>query len=124
MNSPTHLHYDSQAKTLSLIWPNSRYELSAEFLRVHSPSAEVRGHGQSTPKLEFGKADIGILNIEPSGHYAIKIHFEDGHDTGLYTWDYLYELCQQQDSLWKTYLQSLEAKGLSRQAPFIQSKSL
>ena len=100
------------------------YELPFEFLRVYSPSAEVRGHGVGNEKLQHGKKDVGILNIEPSGNYALKIIFDDGHDSGLYDWKYLKHLCDNQESLWQEYLQKLNDAGMSRESNVIQFKSL
>lgn len=87
-------------------------QLSFEFLRVHSPSAEVKGHGK--PILQHSKSHVKIQQIEPTGNYAIKIVFSDGHDTGLYSWDLLYDLCVNQDKYWQDYLEKLESAGLSR----------
>lgn len=92
------------------------FQLSAEFLRVHSPSAEVRGHGRGQEVLQTGKRDVKIKAILPTGNYAIRLDFDDGHNTGIYSWQYLYELCQNQDSLWQDYLDKLDAAGASRDA--------
>jgi DUF971 family protein len=94
-----------------------RAELPCEFLRVYSPSAEVRGHGVGQESLQTGKENVNITNIEPVGHYAVKLTFSDGHDTGLYSWDYLYDLAQNQDALWLEYLDRLAAAGIERQVP-------
>ena len=91
-----------------------RFELSHEFLRVFSPSAEVRGHGIGQEKLQIGKRDVDILRIEPVGNYAIRPVFSDGHESGLYSWDILYNLCVHRDELWQTYLDRLAAAGASR----------
>lgn len=88
--------------------------LPCEFLRVHSPSAEVRGHGPGQEVLQTGKEDVNIVGIEPIGQYAVKLIFSDGHDTGLYSWDYLYDLGMRQDTLWQEYLARLEAAGIKR----------
>jgi len=93
-----------------------RYRLSCEYLRVNSPSAEVRGHGAGQEVLQTGKREVTITAIEPVGNYAIKLVFSDGHDTGLYSWDYLYSLGSDHDSLWEGYLQRLEKAGASRDA--------
>ena len=90
------------------------YELPAEFLRVFSPSAEVRGHGRGQAVLQSGKRQVRLLSAEGVGHYAIRLHFDDGHDSGLYSWEYLYDLCLRQTSLWAQYLQDLEQAGASR----------
>jgi len=93
----------------------ARYKLPFEFLRVYSPSAEVRGHGPGQETLQVGKRDVALLDIEPAGNYALKLIFSDGHDSGLYTWEYLYELGQYQNSMWQDYLRRIEAAGASRQ---------
>ena len=111
---PTDITLHKQSKSLELAYGDSRYQLSAEFLRVHSPSAEVRGHGRGQEVLQTGKQDVGIEQIEPVGHYALKIFFDDGHDSGLFTWDYLFELASQQDALWQDYIQRLADAGYQR----------
>ena len=88
--------------------------LSSEFLRVHSPSAEVRGHGPGQETLQVQKENVTIENIEPIGQYAIKLIFSDGHNTGIYTWDYLYELAATYDALWEEYLRKLSLAGIQR----------
>lgn len=88
--------------------------LSCEFLRVHSPSAEVQGHGAGQAVLQTDKEDVNISRIEPVGNYAIKLIFTDGHDTGLYSWEYLYDLASRYDTLWMDYLSQLEAAGITR----------
>ncbi|MDR2112051.1 MAG: DUF971 domain-containing protein [Candidatus Accumulibacter sp.] len=93
---------------------DGRFELSYEFLRVFSPSAEVRGHGIGQEKLQIGKRDIDILRIEPVGNYAIRPVFSDGHESGLYSWDVLHDLCLRRDELWQTYLDRLASAGASR----------
>jgi DUF971 family protein len=90
--------------------------LSCEFLRVYSPSAEVRGHGTGQEVLQFGKSDVRITAVEPVGTYAVRLVFSDGHDTGLYSWDYLYELGSNQDQLWREYLDRLSKAGASRES--------
>lgn len=111
---PQKIHYRKASKTLELTFHNTLYSLSAEFLRVHSPSAEVRGHGGKGEVLQIEKKDVAIVGIEASGNYAIKISFDDGHDSGLYSWDYLWELSQHYDTYWQTYLDKLEAAGQKR----------
>lgn len=88
--------------------------LSCEFLRVYSPSAEVRGHGHGQEVLQTGKEDVNIVGIEPVGNYAIKLVFSDGHDTGLYSWDYLYDLASRYEALWLEYLGKLSMAGITR----------
>jgi DUF971 family protein len=88
--------------------------LTCEYLRVYSPSAEVRGHGAGQEVLQVGKESVNITGIEPVGNYAIRLTFTDGHDTGLYSWDYLYDLAEHQDALWQAYLERLAAAGVQR----------
>ena len=110
---PTAINLHKASKTLSLTYgPGEGYQLPAEFLRVHSPSAEVQGHGN--PILQFGKINVGLDKIEPAGQYALKLTFDDGHDSGLFTWEYLEQLCLRQDELWAEYLADLAAAGKSR----------
>jgi len=94
-----------------------RFELPAEYLRVESPSAEVQGHGPGQKVIVGGRRHVGILRIEPVGSYAVRLAFDDLHDSGLYTWDYLYELGEQQESRWAAYLAALAEKGLTREPP-------
>ena len=91
------------------------FRYPAEFLRVESPSAEVQGHGPEQKQLVSGRAQVGIMAIEPVGNYAIRIKFDDLHDTGLYSWRYLHELGQRQAALWQAYLDALAARGLTRE---------
>jgi len=92
-----------------------RFELPFEYLRVNSPSAELRGHGSAETLLIGGKQDVLVQAVEPIGHYAVRLLFDDGHNTGLYTWKYLYELGEQHSSNWAVYLARLERAGLSRE---------
>lgn len=96
------------------------FRLPFELLRVYSPSAEVQGHGPGQEVLQTGKREVGIDNIEQVGNYAIKPFFSDGHESGLFTWNYLYELGQNQDTLWRDYLARLEAVGVDRDTPMPQ----
>lgn len=113
MRIPTAIKLHKASKTLELQYgPGESYRLGAEFLRVHSPSAEVQGHGN--PVLQYGKLNVGLTGVEPAGQYALKLIFDDGHDSGLYTWDYLYQLAQNQERLWAEYLAQLAAAGKSR----------
>lgn len=89
--------------------------LSFEFLRVHSPSAEVRGHGAGQEVLQTGKIAVKLLGVEPVGNYAVRFVFSDGHDSGIYSWDYLHRLLREHDALWADYLARLEAAGASRE---------
>jgi len=91
------------------------FRLPFEFLRVHSPSAEVRGHGPGQEGLQTGKRSVDILALDPVGSYAVQPRFSDGHDTGIYSWEYLYHLGANQERLWKDYLGKLEAAGASRE---------
>ena len=110
---PTDIKLHKASKTLSLKYASGEeYQLSAEFLRVHSPSAEVQGHGK--PILQFGKIGVGLSKVEPAGQYALKLTFDDGHDSGLFTWEYLYQLGVRQEDLWNDYLAELKAAGKTR----------
>lgn len=116
MRKVTELRYDKAAKILSITFSDGcEFALPAEFLRVHSPSAEVQGHSPSQRKVVAGRRHVAIIGIEPVGNYAVKISFDDLHDTGLYSWDYLYELGENQDAKWEQYLAELAEKGLSRE---------
>lgn len=115
INAPIKIKLRNKSKLLSIEFEdNEIFELSFEFLRVHSPSAEVRGHDPSQAVLQLNKHDVLIKDIEPIGHYAIRLIFDDGHDSGLYTWKYLYELGQDHDALWQAYLDQLLASGYNR----------
>jgi DUF971 family protein len=114
MNTPEKIKLHRESQQLELAFEGVPYHLTAEFLRVHSPSAEVRGHGEGQEVLQHGKLRIAITNVETCGNYAIKLVFNDGHDSGLYSWNYLKELCQNQYRLWREYLDKLEQAGLSR----------
>jgi len=117
MPNPTEVTLRRQSRLLEISFDNgARYALSCEYLRVHSPSAEVRGHGPGQEVLQVNKEAVGISRIEPVGEYALRLHFDDGHNTGLYTWDYLYELGSQHDIYWQRYLEQLAAAGYQRQA--------
>lgn len=112
MHIPTAIKLHKVSKTLELEYGDQRYVLPAEFLRVHSPSAEVQGHGN--PVLQTGKVNVALEGIEPAGQYALKLEFSDGHDSGLYTWDYLYHLACNQQQMWADYLDLLASAGKSR----------
>lgn len=110
---PTAINLHKASKTLALTYaPGEIYQLPAEFLRVHSPSAEVQGHGK--PILQFGKINVGLIGVEPAGQYALKLIFDDGHDSGLFTWEYLEQLSLRQAELWADYLDELRKAGKSR----------
>ena len=112
---PAEIKLHQKSRILELGYENGeRFELSFEFLRVFTPSAEARGHGVGQETLQVGKRDVNILGIEPIGNYAIKPVFSDGHDTGLYSWDVLYTLCSHRDELWQAYLDKVAAAGSSR----------
>ena len=112
---PTDIRLHQVSRKLEIAFDDgSNFQLPCEFLRVYSPSAEVRGHGQGQEVLQVGKEDVNIVGIEQVGQYALKLTFSDGHDTGLYSWDYLYDLGMRQDELWQTYLDRLAAAGHTR----------
>jgi len=119
---PSNIVVHQQSKVLELSYENGNtYRLPFELLRVLSPSAEVQGHGPGQETLQTGKREVLIANLEPVGHYALKPSFSDGHDSGLYTWDYLLFLCKNQEQLWKEHLDKLAAAGLDRDAPMVQA---
>ena len=112
---PTELRVDRAAKRLTVAFDNGeRFVLPAELLRVESPSAEVQGHGPSQKTILAGRRHVNIMELEPVGNYAVRIRFDDLHDTGMYSWRYLYHLGKHQDELWSAYLKALEQRGLSR----------
>jgi len=113
--TPTEIKLHQASRVLEIAFSDSRtFRLSYEFLRVYSPSAEVRGHGPGQEVLQIGKREIAIKEVEPVGRYAIRPSFSDGHDTGIYSWDYLYDLGDRQDELWQRYLDRMTAAGASR----------
>ena len=117
---PIGIELHRQSKTLDLKYPNNEnYTLNCEYLRVYSPSAEVRGHGEGQETLQVGKINVTITNIQPVGNYAVQLTFSDGHDTGLYSWEYLYELCTHRQQYWDDYLKRLHDAGASRD-PVVQ----
>jgi len=112
---PVRMELLRESKELDVEFENGEtYTLPHEFLRVYSPSAEVRGHAPSEYTLQVGKRHVAIDRIEPQGNYAVQIHFDDGHSTGIYTWEWLYRLCTEQESMWQAYLQQLADEGKSR----------
>jgi DUF971 family protein len=112
---PLEIKLHQSSKLLEIKFNNlTECMLSCEFLRVYSPSAEVRGHGPGQETLQIHKENVGIENIEPIGQYAIKLTFSDGHNTGIYSWDYLYELAATYDVLWEEYLRKLSIAGIQR----------
>ncbi len=115
MAAPTELRVSKDRKLLTVTYPNHHpFRLPAELLRVLSPSAEVQGHSPEQRVTVPGKRNVGILKIEPVGNYAVRITFDDFHDTGIFTWQYLHELGHDQDERWQVYLTELAEKGLSR----------
>ena len=117
LRRPTDIILHQQSRILEISFDDGkRFSLPCEFLRVLSPSAEVRGHGSGQEVLQTGKRDVNIVAVEPVGNYAVKLVFSDGHDTGLYSWDYLYTLGVDQDVLWQDYLERLDKTGASRDA--------
>jgi len=115
---PTEIKLHQKSRMLEIAFADDqRFELPCEFLRVYSPSAEVRGHGPGQEVLQVGKQDVEITQIEPVGSYAVKLVFSDGHDSGLYSWDYFYDLGVNQEALWKRYLERMAEAGASREAP-------
>ena len=113
---PTEIKLHQQSRLLEITFDDDAcYQLPYEFLRVSSPSAEVRGHGVGQETLQVGKKNVDILEVLPVGNYAMKIVYDDGHDSGLYTWDYLYSLGKHQAEMWQDYLEKLEAAGGSRE---------
>jgi len=115
---PTEIKLNQKARLLELTFDDGqKFELSCEFLRVNSPSAEVQGHGPGEGVLQVGKENVGIDAIEPVGSYAVLLRFNDGHDTGIFAWDTLYNLGANKEAIWKDYLERLEAAGHKRREP-------
>ncbi len=114
--SPTEIKLHQKSRVLEIAFSDGkRFTLPYEFLRVYSPSAEVRGHGPGQEVLQIGKKNIEITQFDPVGAYAVQPVFSDGHDTGIYSWDYFYTLGVNQDEMWRTYLRRMEAAGASRE---------
>jgi DUF971 family protein len=119
---PTEINLHQKDRQLEITFDDGEtFTMSAEYLRVHSPSAEVQGHGPGQGVLQVGKENVNIVGIEPVGNYAILLRFDDGHDTGIYAWDTLYDLGKNQEAYWQRYLEQLEAAGHKRkeQKPWI-----
>ena len=115
---PEAITIHARSRVLELVWADgSRYRVPFELMRVYSPSAEVAGHGPGQEVLQTGKREVQITAMNPVGNYASKPTFADGHDSGIFTWDYLYELGQKQDALWAQYTERLAAAGADRDAP-------
>lgn len=117
MAAPVAITLHQQSRMLEVAYDDGNvFRLPCEYLRVYSPSAEVKGHGPGQGVLQVGKEDVNITEIEPVGHYAVKLIFDDGHKTGLYSWDYLYRLGVEQQQRWESYLDALMRAGHSRRA--------
>jgi DUF971 family protein len=115
---PTEVKLHQTSRVLEIAFDDGgRFHLPYEYLRVYSPSAEVRGHGPGQETLQIGKRDVAIKSVEPVGHYALRPTFSDGHDTGIYSWEYLHELGANHDEFWRRYLDRLNAAGASRDPP-------
>jgi DUF971 family protein len=114
---PIEIKFHKQSKLLDIAFSDGKaFQFSCEFLRVHSPSAEVGGHGPGQEVLQTGKKTVTIVRIEPVGNYAIQLHFSDGHNTGLFSWDLLRRYGLNQDEMWQRYLQRMQEAGASREA--------
>ena len=117
MPHPTEIKLHQKSRILDITFSDGKaFQFSCEFLRVHSPSAEVSGHGPGQEVLQTGKKMVNIRKIEPVGNYAIQLNFTDGHNTGLYSWDLLYNYGLNQDKIWQWYLQRMEEAGASRES--------
>jgi DUF971 family protein len=115
--APTEITLHQKSQVLEIAFADGKtFRLPAEFLRVHSPSAEVRGHGPGQEVLQIGKKEVQITAVEPVGQYAIQLRFSDGHDTGIYSWDLLYDYGERQQKMWQQYLARLRDAGASREA--------
>lgn len=113
--APTEIRLRRKSRLLELSYGDgSKSRLPCEYLRVFSPSAEVQGHGPGQAVLMVGKENVNITAVEPVGHYAVRLRFDDGHDSGLFTWSYLHELASKQDENWQEYLQKLDEVGYKR----------
>lgn len=118
---PVKINIHKKSAELELVYSgNSSFTLSAEYLRVFSPSAEVQGHGPEQAVLQYGKRDVQFRDVEPQGNYALKLIFSDGHDSGIFSWHYLHELAINQESNWADYLDRLADAGKSRDSRFIE----
>ncbi len=113
---PTEIKLHQKSNVLEISFADGKtFKLTCEFLRVHSPSAEVRGHGPGQEVLQVGKQNVEIKAIEPVGSYAVQLNFSDGHNTGIYSWDLLYDYGLRQDEMWAHYLQRLKEAGATRE---------
>ena len=123
MPHPTALKLRTKSRLLEVAFDDSStFELPFEYLRVYSPSAEVRGHGPGQETLQLGKHEVGISKVEPVGNYAVRIVFDDGHDTGLYTWAYLHELGREREQKWQKYLDRLKELNIPYPTPGVKKK--
>jgi DUF971 family protein len=122
--TPEELTVHAASKVLEISFSDgANFRIPFELMRISSPSAEVQGHGPGQEILQTGKRDVGLLGLEPIGNYAIQPSFTDGHDTGLFTWDYLYFLGSKQTEIWQDYEARLKAAGISRDAPMIEKSA-
>lgn len=113
---PTEIKLHQKSRVLEISFADgATFRLPCEFLRVYSPSAEVRGHGPGQEVLQIGKKNVEISRVEPVGQYAVQLHFSDGHSTGIYSWDLLYDYGMRQDEMWREYLKRMEDAGASRE---------
>jgi DUF971 family protein len=118
MPTPTAVTLHQRSRVLEVAFDDgASFRIPFELMRVYSPSAEVQGHGPGQEVLQTGKREVVVTAVEPVGHYALQPHFSDGHDTGIFSWDYLYHLGAQQDTLWQRYEQRLEEAGVTRDTP-------
>ncbi len=119
---PTEINFHKVSRTLEITFNDgANFSLPAEYLRVYSPSAEVQGHGPGQEVLQLGKEDVNIAQLEPVGHYAVNLMFDDNHDTGIYSWEYLYQLGAHYDKKWASYLERLKAAGYTRKENKLES---
>ncbi len=118
--TPTAITVHQQSRVLEVGFSDgAHFRIPFELMRVYSPSAEVQGHGPGQEVLQTGKREVGLVGLHPVGNYAVQPQFSDGHDTGIFTWDYLYHLGSRQDELWRQYEQRLQAAGVDRDAPMM-----
>jgi DUF971 family protein len=118
VEAPSEIRVKGKSRVVEVAWPDgTRYQLPFEYLRVHSPSAEIRGHGGGEGKLELMKENVKVVQVEPVGLYAVRLHFDDGHDSGIYSWDYLRELGAGHAEKWARYLERCEKLGYERKPP-------
>lgn len=121
--SPQNITVHSQSRVLEISFSDgTEFRIPFELMRVYSPSAEVAGHGPGQETLQTGKRDVTLTGLEPVGNYAVQPTFSDGHDTGIFAWDYLYFLGSQQDKLWADYIARLAAAGVDRDAPMAEKE--